>query len=444
MSVNPLFMGRAERLDKFTALLEAEFDNATDADLQRLIDAAIAGLTDWAQPLLKPARYKGLFGGRGSGKSFGVADALLIEACRRPVRVLCGREFQNSIAESVHQLLCDRIDALGLDDHFRILESKIFGPHGSEFFFKGLRHNIRSIKSIPGITHVWIEEAETTSQQTWDVLVPTIRDPGSEIWITFNPNQESDPMYQLFVEHPEKLAGDRYIRKVNWRDNPHFPAELAAEREAMLATDPDRCEHIYEGQCWQRSDAQVLSGKWIVQAFEPQPHWNGPYFGADWGFAQDPTVAVKLWIDGKRLYWEYESVGVGLMNEAISATWKRDIPGIQQHSIYADNSRPETIAHVRREGIPKLAAADKWPGSVEDGIAFLRSFEQIIFHPRCKTSINEARLWAYKVDRLTGDVLPKLLDGNDHCMDGGRYALYKLIRNIKPQQRRMPVARSNW
>ena len=421
-------MGRAERLDRFAALLEAEFDNGTDAALQQDIDQAADNLTDWAQPLLQPARYKCLFGGRGSGKSFGVADALLIEACRRPVRVLCGREFQNSIAESVHQLLCDRIEALGLDDHFRILESKIYGPHGSEFFFKGLRHNIRSIKSIPGITHVWIEEAETTSQQTWDVLVPTIRDPGSEIWVTFNPNQESDPMYQLFVEHPEKLAGESYIRQVNWRDNPHFPAELAAEREAMLATDPDRCEHIYEGQCWQRSDAQVLSGKWIVEAFTPADHWDGPYHGADWGFAQDPTHATRFWIDGKRLLIEYESVGVGLMNEQIAAMWKRDIPGIERYVIYADNSRPETIAHVRREGVPRLTAGDKWPGSVEDGINWLRSFEQIVIHPRCKAITQEARLWAYKVDRLTGDVLPRLLDGNDHGWDSIRYGACKLIR----------------
>ncbi|MEO1208578.1 MAG: PBSX family phage terminase large subunit [Cyanobacteria bacterium J06638_20] len=421
-------MGRAEKLDKFTALLEAAFSGSANADLEYLIDQATASLADWAAPLLSAARYKCLYGGRGSGKSFGAADALLIEACRRPVRVLCGREFQNSIAESVHQLLCDRIEALGLDAYFRILESKIYGPHGSEFFFRGLRHNINSIKSIPGITHVWIEEAETTSQKTWDVLVPTIRNRGSEIWVTFNPNQESDPMYQLFVEHPERLAGEHYIRQVNWRDNPHFPPELAAEREAMLATDPDRCEHIYEGKCWQRSDAQVLGGKWIVQAFEPGNDWDGPYYGADWGFAQDPTTAVKLWIYNKRLFWEYESVGVGWMNEEIATHWKRDIPGIEKHVVYGDNARPETIAHVRREGISRLTAADKWPGSVEDGIAFLRSFEQIVYHPRCKHSINEARLWAYKVDRLTGNVLPKLLDGNDHCHDGGRYALCKLIR----------------
>ena len=219
---------------------------SVDAGLVKLLSN---GLTEWAKPLLKPARYKCLFGGRGSGKSFAVADALLIIGIQQPCRILCAREFQNSLSESAHQLLCDRIDARGLDTHYRILESKILGANGTEFFFKGLRHNVRSLKSIPGITHVWIEEASSTSNSSWQTLVPTIRDPGSEIWLTFNPDQRTDPVYQAFIENPGSLAGKTYVQEVNWRDNPHFPQELELERQAMLATDPDLYQHVYEGQC---------------------------------------------------------------------------------------------------------------------------------------------------------------------------------------------------
>ncbi|MEO0760099.1 MAG: PBSX family phage terminase large subunit [Cyanobacteria bacterium J06648_16] len=420
-------MAKQERLENaLLEALEAEFSDGNNHDERAA--PLIAALTDWAKPLMQPCRYKCLYGGRGSGKSFATADALLITGILRTCRVLCGREFQNSLSESVHQLLCDRIEALGLDDLYRINESKIYGPNGTEFFFKGLRHNIRSLKSIPGITHVWIEEAASTSKQSWETLVPTIRDPGSEIWVTFNPDQADDPIYQAFVEHPENLAGETYVRMVNWRDNPHFPLELDAERRAMQASDPDLYQHVYEGECWSRSDAQVLAGKWVVDEFLPQDGWDGPYHGADWGFAQDPTVLVKLWIHSNRLYVERESVGVALELDHTAEKWQRDVPGCEQYPIYADSARPESISHVRRKGMRRLTAAEKWKGSVEDGIAFLRSFEQIVIHPRCKTAANEARLWSYKTDKLTGDVLPKLVDGQDHVWDSARYALSKLIK----------------
>ncbi|MEM9945314.1 MAG: PBSX family phage terminase large subunit [Cyanobacteria bacterium P01_D01_bin.36] len=409
-----------------------------------VIEALEAEIVSWAKPLLKPYRYKCLFGGRGSGKSFATADALLITGLARTCRVLCAREFQNSLSESVHQLLCDRIEALGISEYYQIYESKILGPNGTEFFFKGLRHNVRSLKSIPGITHVWIEEASSTSASSWKVLVPTIRDPGSEIWLTFNPDQKTDPVYQAFVEHPEQLAGESYIQQVNWRDNPYFPEELELERQAMLASDPDLYQHVYEGQCWERSEAQVLIDKWGVEEFEPGDNWDGPYHGADWGFAADPTALVKVWVHENRLYVERESVAVRLELEHTADRWKIDVPGCDRYVIRADCARPESISHVSRSGIPRLIAAPKWQGSVEDGIAHLRSYDRIIIHPRCKTAINEARLWRYKVDPLTEDVLPVLVKSNDHIWDGVRYALSELIQKRLPLKRKRVRAVSNW
>jgi phage terminase large subunit len=390
------------------------------------LDKLARNLLPWAQPLLEPRRYKCLWGGRGSGKSTAAADALLIEGARRKCRVLCAREFQNSLAESVHQLLCDRIEALGLQDCYRILDSEIRGPRGTQFFFKGLRHNVRSLKSIAGITHVWVEEAQTISQESWDILTPTVRASGSEIWVTFNPEQESDTIYQRFVVNAE--ASD-YVCRVNWDQNPYFTPELEDERQRMLRTDPDRYDNIWEGNPIRFSKAQVFHGKWVVDEFEPGDDWQGPYFGADWGFGPDPTAAIKCWIHERQLYIERESYAYDLALDEIATIWKVDIPGIATYPVRADNSRPETIKHVRGKGIAGLIAADKWPNSIKDGIEYLRSFDKIIIHPRCKNLKFEAMNYKRKVDPHTQDVLPIIIDKHQHLWDSLRYALDALIQN---------------
>lgn len=395
------------------------------------------GLTDWAKPLMQPYRYKCLYGGRGSSKSWTTADCLLIEGLKRRIRVLCAREFQNSIKESVHALLKQRIADLGLDDFYRVQEATIVGANGSNFIFKGIRLNVASIKSMAGITHCWIEEGETISADSWNTLIPTIREEGSEVWVTFNPLHESDTVYQQLVATKRDNA---YIRRVNWSDNPHFPKTLNEERLAKLATDPDDYEWIWEGGFRTKSDAQVLNGKWIVQDFEPDDRlWDGPYHGADWGFGSDPTTAVRLWIHDRRLYVERESHAHQLELDDTAALWIADIPGIDGYTVRADSARPESISHVRRgreasdrdkgcPPIPHLVGAEKWQGSVEDGIAHLRSYEKIVVHTRCKHWAEEARLYSYKVDRLSGDILPIIVDAHNHLIDATRYALLPLIQ----------------
>lgn len=196
--------------------------------------------------LFKPARYKVAHGGRGSAKSWGFARALLILAAQKPLRILCTREVQKSIKDSVHRLLSDQIQAMGLGHLYQVLETEIRGANGSLFVFAGLaQHTVESIKSFEGVDIVWVEEAQAVSKRSWDVLIPTIRKPGSEIWISFNPLLETDETYQRFVGAPPAGA---VVVQMNWRDNPWFPAELEAERQNTKARDPAGYDNIWEGR----------------------------------------------------------------------------------------------------------------------------------------------------------------------------------------------------
>lgn len=374
--------------------------------------------------LLEKARYKVYYGGRGGGRSWSAARALLLLALQNRFRILCAREFQQSIRDSVHRLLSDQIEALGLSGGFAIKQHEIISQTGSIFLFEGLRHNITKVKSMEGIDICWCEEAEKISEESWDVLVPTIRKDGSQIWITFNPDMETDPTYQRFVKNPPP---DTIVRKTTWRDNPWMPKELIREKDYLWRVDPERAAHVWDGECRSHSDAQVLYGKWHVDAFKVDEGWDGPYYGADWGFSKDPTTLVRCWINGEFLMIDQEAYGVGVDLDDTPAMFDR-VPGSRDYLIRADCARPETISHIKHKGF-KIEGAPKWTGSVEDGIAWLRSFNQIIIHDRCRHTIEEARNWSYKVDRLTGDVLPKLNDGMEHIWDAVRYACAPLIKN---------------
>lgn len=370
------------------------------------------------------SRYKCAHGGRGSGKSWGFARGLLIRSVMYPnSRILCTRELQVSIRDSVHKLLSDQIDALGWSDGFEIRQHDITNTRGSEFMFEGLRHNTNKIKSMEGIDVVWCEEAEKISESSWNTLIPTIRKPGSEIWVSFNPDLETDPTYKRFVLQPPP---DARVVEMNWSDNPWFPEELRREKDYLYRVDPDAAENVWGGQPRRNSGACVLRGKWVIEAFETPTGADGPYYGADWGFSQDPTAVVKLWIKDRKLYVEHEAYAVGIELDDLPQFFDR-VPDSRRHRIRGDCARPETISHLARRGF-NIGPADKWTGSVEDGVAFLRAFEQIVIHPRCVHTAQEARLWSYKTDRLTGDVLPDLIDAHNHAWDAVRYALEPIIR----------------
>ncbi len=412
----------------------------------------------WSQGLFRPKRYKVAYGGRGSGKSFAFTDALIVKALTSRVRVLCAREFQNSISDSVHRLLSKRIDDLGLSAYFTIQRDTITSKNGSEFTFKGLRHNSESIKSTAGINICWIEEAQTISQESLDILIPTIREPDSEIWMTMNPRLEDDPVYKLFIATPHPEA---YIAKVNYTENKHFPAVLEMERRLMLERDPALYKHVWEGECLTHTDAQVFKDKWEVREFTPNkvqrlvktnvhteqlatgelvksqtpvyewvddPSWNLPLYGLDFGFSQDPTACVKVWIHDETLYIEKEAVKLGLDIDKTVDFIKQAMPEIDRAIVRADNARPESISYLKQHGLERIKAVVKGKGSVEDGIAHMRSYKRIVVHPRCKETINELLLYSYKVDGRTNDISTQIVDKHNHCIDAIRYALEPFIK----------------
>ncbi len=206
--------------------------------------------------LSKPKRFKIYYGGRGGAKSHNMARSLLIQAMEKPLRILCARELQNSIGDSVHRLLADLINEYKLDDFYEVQKAAIKGKNGSEFIFKGLKYNSTEIKSTEGIDIAWIEEAEKVSDMSWEMLIPTVRKPNSEIWVSFNTKNITDPTYQRFVVNADK---DMLVKKVSWQDNPFFPEVLDIERRRLKDNDFEAYKHIWEGEPDTRRNGAVYA-----------------------------------------------------------------------------------------------------------------------------------------------------------------------------------------
>ena len=217
------------------------------------------------QLLFDPCRYKVLYGGRGGAKSWGVARALLVIGVKKPTRVLCAREFQNSIGQSVHKLLSDQIIALKLESFYEITQNSIRGKNGTEFAFVGLKNNVANIKSYEGVDICWVEEAQSVSKTSWNVLIPTIRKEESEIWVTFNPELESDETYQRFVLNPPENCK---VAKINWSDNPWFPDTLRLEKDALFSRDREAYNTVWEGLCRQTVDGAIFAKEMTMAELE--------------------------------------------------------------------------------------------------------------------------------------------------------------------------------
>lgn len=342
--------------------------------------------------------------------------------------ILCGREFMNSLDDSSMEEVKQAIASIPwLAAYYDVGERYIRTRNRAiSFIFAGLRHNLDSIKSKARVHLAWIDEAENVSESAWRKLIPTVREPDSEIWLTWNPEKDGSPTDQRFVKSPPDRCK---IAELNYTDNPWFPKELNEERESdRRRLDDATYAHIWEGAYLQNSDAQVFAGKYRVAEFEPGRDWDGPYQGIDWGFAQDPTAATRCWVHGDVLHVEYEAFKVGLELDHTAGFIAGKIPRFADYATRADNARPESISYVRRHGLPKVEPCKKGKGSVEDGIAHMRSYREIVLHPRCVETIREFRLYSYKVDRLSGDVLPDIVDAANHGIDSLRYALEPLMR----------------
>lgn len=372
-------------------------------------------------------RYRGAYGGRGSGKSFSFALMAATWGYAEPLRILCTREFQASIKESFHAELKAAIYSKPwLAANYDVGADYLRGTNGTEFLFKGLRRNMQSIRSLSRIDLCIIEEAEDVPELAWQDLIPTIRSDKSEIWCIWNPRDEDSPVDKRFIK---QYRDDAVVAELNFEDNPWFPDVLEAERQHDLETmDPATYAHVWEGAYLENSETQVLHGKVRVAEFEPGADWDGPYHGLDFGFANDPTTANRCWIHDNRLWVEYEANKVELELDQTADFIKERIPGIEKYVIRADSARPESISYLKRNGLPRIEGVEKWQGSIEDGIQHLRSYKEIVVHPRCKETIRETRLYSYKVDRQTGDILPQVVDAHNHHIDDIRYALAPLIK----------------
>lgn len=383
--------------------------------------------------LEQKARYKAVYGGRGGAKSESIARALLILALnprilfnKDNIRILCCREYQTSIADSVHRLFVDIIKKYELLDYFTITKTNITSSNGSLFIFKGISNDPQQLKSTTGIDLCFVEEAEKVSSTSWDYLTPTIRNPESEIWVSFNPNQREDPTYQMFVEKP---LPDSICVKVNYYDNPYFEdTPLLKEMLYDKENNPELYQNKWEGNIKQVSDAVIFKDKFVYRDFETPKNifQNRFFYGIDWGFSNDPLAIIRCCISDNELYIDYEAGGVGIEMEQYTSLIDT-IPDSKKWIIYADNARPESISYVRRQGY-NISACEKGKGSVEDGIAYLRDFKMINIHTRCKQLYNEMCLYSYKVDRITNEPLITPIDKYNHYIDALRYSLSPYIK----------------
>jgi phage terminase large subunit len=392
-------------------------------------------------PKLKPIfqsqhRFIVLHGGRGSAKSWTVATKFVIEGYKEKKRGLMTREYQTTIKESVHRLLSDTIYRYGLESFYKIKDDSIVGKNGTEFIFKGLRKDPDGIKSMEDLDWAWVEEGHTASRKSLDILIPTVRKEGSQIIFTYNPTDSNDPVHVDYT-----LSNKPNVLKIecNYDDNPYFPEVLRTEMEWDRANDIDKFYHIWQGQCVQHSEAQIFYGKWVIEDFEKweiiddqhqqtfPPQKTFFYFGSDFGYGQDPATLIRCFVLDNFLYIDYEFYGMKTDIDQLPGYYGT-IPESQNYPITGDSSRPDTIAYIRARGFPKIKSSIKGKGSIEDGVAFMRSFDKIIIHPRCKHTIDEFRLYSYIIDPKTGQISSKIEDKHNHLLDSARYALEDLMR----------------
>jgi phage terminase large subunit len=367
--------------------------------------------------LLYPARYKGAHGGRGSGKSHFFADLWLDENVRAKLDCVCLREILKSLEFSVKKLLEQKIQHYNAGAYFDVQDKRIFSKRGGVTIFQGMQnHTAESIKSLEGFDRAWFAEAQNASQFSLDILRPTIRKPGSELWFDWNPNAPTDPVDVLL--RGDNAPPDAVVIEANYMHNSRLPAVLNAELEYDRKRDPDKFSWIWLGKYRKQSEALIFRN-WTVEEFE-RPLGTIYRLGADWGFSIDPSVLVRASIEGKRLYVDYEAYMVGCEIENLPELFD-NVPESRKWFCRADSARPETISHMQTHGYPRMQPAIKGAGSLEEGIAFLQSFD-IVVHPRCKHTIDELSSYSYKIDKLTEEVLSIVDDKNNHVIDALRYA----------------------
>lgn len=380
--------------------------------------------------LFEPHRYKVAYGGRGSAKSWSFARALVIKAVKDPIRVLCAREVQKSIKQSVHQLLSDQIQALGLGQYFQVMETEIRGRNGSLFTFTGLAtHTVDSVKSFEGADICWVEEAQTVSKRSWSILIPTIRKPGSEIWVSFNPDLESDDTYQRFVVSKPPNA---MVVKVNWSDNPWFPETLKDEKDHLRVTDPDAYRNVWEGECKHLVEGAIYKGELeaVRSSGRIMPIPYDPVVKVDTYWDLGVSDSTCIWFVQQvgreiRLIDYYEAQNEGLPHYAQVLESKRYVYGkhwaphdIMVRELGSGRSRMETAASlgINFERVPNIP--------LEDGIHATRMILPRCYFDTVRTARGIECLSNYRreISDKTGEVKRSPVhDWASHGSDAFRY-----------------------
>ncbi|NBP03266.1 MAG: PBSX family phage terminase large subunit [Proteobacteria bacterium] len=378
----------------------------------------------WAECYFKPSRYKVAEGGRASGKSVFFAELAIETMLTEPDESLaCIRETQRSLEYSVYRLLKETIEKFNVEDYFIEQNAVVKKRHGKGVIvFQGMNNSSAgAIKSLQGFKYAWVEEAEFFSQRSLDLLLPTIsplRVKGAEIWFTYNRRLKTDAVDNMFFGDNPVDKSEFIHTHTTYLDNPFIPQSEKDKINEFRQKDYDAWSWIYDGNYLNKSKQQVFRN-WKIEEFEA-PADAIFYLGADWGYKTDPTVLVRCYIVGRKLYIDYEAYRVGCEIVDIP-NFFMSVPEAEKWNMTADSARPETISHLEKNGFKRIRPAVKGARSVEEGVAWLQSFE-IIVHPRCKHTIDELSLYSYKTDRLTGEIVPLLEDKNNHVIDALRYA----------------------
>ena len=393
--------------------------------------------------LFDKARYKVYYGGRGAGKSHSAAKALLILGAKSQIRVLCAREFQTSIKDSVHKLLCDQIELMNLHGFYEITQSSIRGKNGTEFAFVGLKNNVANVKSYEGVDYCWVEEAQTVSRHSWNTLIPTIRKEGSEIWITFNPELETDETYQRFVVRPPEQA---VVQKINWSDNPWFPEVLALEKDSLKSRDPSAYQTVWEGLCRLTVDGAIFANEMQVAElddritkvnYDPTKPVHA-IFDLGWAdstaiwflqFVGMETRLIRYHEDSQKTISHYLALmqTYGYMYDTL---W---LPHDAQNKTLASNGK--SIEEIVRAAGYKTRIIERTP--VADSINAARTIFRNCWFDRenCYDGLQCLRHYRYDVDPETGQFSRQPLhDQYSHGADAFRY-IGLMINEPKPRRK---------
>lgn len=403
--------------------------------------------------LFDPARYKVLYGGRGGAKSWGVARALLIIGARQTTRILCAREFQTSIKDSVHKLLSDQIFSMGLEDFYEITQTAIRGKNGTEFSFAGLKNNVANIKSYEGCDICWVEEAQTTSKMSWNVLIPTIRKEGSEIWITFNPELETDETYKRFVVNPPENS---IVQRVNWSDNPWFPETLRLEKDALYARDREAYNTIWEGVCRQTVDGAIFAKEMQQAEFEgritrvPYDSIKPVLAVFDIGWADATAVWFIQFIGMETRLIRYYETTQTTMSQILAKMqtfgYVYDIlylPHDAQNKTLAANGR--SIEEIVRAAGFNVRIIDRTP--ITDSINAARTIFPKCYFDRenCHEGLQCLRHYRYDVNPDTGTFSQKPLHNNySHGADAFRYIGLMINEPKQVKKKQINYQVSSW